>query len=312
MNIVFFGSSSFAVLALNALVRTKHRISCVVTQPDRQKGRGLHLECTAVKAAAQAGGLEVYQPPKINTDEAVNYLSALKPELFIVISYGKILSRRILAVPKIFCVNIHASLLPGYRGAAPVNWAIINAEKTTGISIIKMVEKMDAGEILLQKSTDIADDETIITLQDKLSGIAAELLPVVLGAIENNNYRLTPQDETRVSFAPKLKKEDGLIHWDKSAYQICNLIKGLLLWPGAFTYYKGKLVKIYKARLFCSPEPQSPRSPGQIIEVSKEGIEVAAGKDSLIIQQLQIEGKRVMRADEFIAGHKICPGDRLG
>ena len=312
MNIIFFGSSPFAVPALKALAQTRHRISCVVTQPDRKKGRGLHFEATAVKIAARGFGLMVYQPAKTNTDEAVAFFESFNPDLFIVISYGQILSRGILNIPKIFCLNVHASILPKYRGAAPINWAIINGEKNTGISIIKMIEKMDAGEIIMQKSIDTSVDETIITLQDKLSIMAAELLIGILDSIENNNYQLTPQDGSGVSFAPKLKKGDGLIRWDKPAYQIYNLIRGVVIWPGAFTYYKGKLVKIYKAGVTKSPSHQVTSLPGQIIDVSKEGIAVAAGKDSLIIQELQIEGKRIMRAEEFIAGHRICPGDRLG
>ena len=319
MNIVFFGSSPFAVPALRALAQTRHRISCVVTQPDRKKGRGLHFEATAVKIAARGFGLMVYQPPKTNTDEAMAFFENFNPDLFIVISYGQILSRGILNIPKIFCLNVHASILPKYRGAAPINWAIINGEKNTGISIIKMTEKMDAGEIIMQKSTDTSDNDTIITLEDKLSTMAAELLIGMLDSVENNNYQLAPQDESRVSFAPKLKKGDGLIHWDKPAYQIYNLIRGVVIWPGAFTYYKGKQVKIYKARVSqlsavpCLPAGKGCQlSAGQVVKVDKEGIVVAAGKDSLIIQELQIEGKRIMRAEEFIAGHKVEAGDRLG
>ena len=281
----------------------------MVTQPDRKKGRGLHFEGTAVKIAAGESGLMVYQPPKTNTEEAASFFGSFNPDLFIVISYGQILSRGILNIPRLFCLNVHASILPKYRGAAPINWAIINGEKQTGISIIKMVEKMDAGAIIMQKTTDSSVDETIITLEDKLSTMAAESLIGALDSIENNNYQLTPQDESKVSFAPKLKKGDGLIRWDKSAEHIYNLIRGVVIWPGAFTYYKGKLLKIYKARLSCSPGPQGPRAPGQIIDVSREGIAVATGKDGLIIQELQIEGKRMMRAEEFIAGHKVKAGE---
>jgi len=312
MNIVFFGSSQFAVPPLQALLKAKHDISCVVTQPDRKKGRGLHFEGTAVKAAAEAGGLKVYQPVKINTERARDFLKDLRPRLFIVISYGHILSGKILDIPESLCINVHASLLPRYRGAAPMNWAIINGEKSTGVSVIRMVEKMDAGEIILQKSTDISGDETIITLQDKLSALACRVLIDCLDAIENNNYQLRPQDEGAVSFAPKLKKEDGLIHWDKPACQINSLIRGLMIWPGAFTYYKDKRLKIFKAVVGVSGGHEDSRPPGQIAQVSKEGIEVYTGGDSLIIQELQIEGKRTMRAEEFLAGHKVQAGEVFG
>lgn len=319
MNIVFFGSSQFAVPSLRALLVTKHKISCVVTQPDRKKGRGLHFEGTAVKTVAEEFGIKIYQPQNINTDEATKFFKDLNPDLFIVISYGQILSQEILDIPKIFCLNVHASSLPKYRGAAPINWAIINGEKNTGVTIIKMTDQMDAGWIILQKTIEIKDDDTAITLEDRLSKVAAESLFDSLQSIEDNHYQLTLQDERGVSFAPKLKKEDGLINWNKSAYQIYNLTRGILDWPGAFTYYKGKLLKIYKAKVFqllavpCLPAGRSCQlSAGGVVRVDREGIVVATGKDDLIIEELQMEGKRRMKVAEFISGHKISPGERLG
>ncbi len=312
MNIIFFGSSEFAVPSLRALLVTGHKISCVVTQPDKKKGRGLYFEGTAVKAVAEEFGIDLYQPRDVNTAEAIKFLKSLSADLFIVISYGQILSREILDIPKIFSINIHASVLPQYRGAAPMNWAIIKGEKTTGITIIKMTEKMDAGATIMQKITDITEDDTIITLEDKLSKMAAESLEDCLKRIENNNYKLISQDEDKVSLAPKLKKEDGLINWSKPAQEIHNLIIGVLNWPGAFTYYQGKLLKIYKTRLTRAPDDQTTRAPGQIIQVSKEGIEVGTGEGSLIIEELQIEGKRRMKVEEFIAGHKILLREILG
>jgi len=309
MNIVFFGSSQFAVASLRALLNTRHKILCVVTQPDREKGRGLRLEGTPVKTLTKEAGLEIYQPPKINTPSALNFLSNLNPDLFVVIAYGQILSQGILDIPKIFAINAHASILPKYRGAAPINWAIIKGEKSTGVTIIKMTAKMDAGAVIEKKEIEIMEIDTAKTLEEKLSGLAAQLLIDSLEVIENNSYKLVPQDEGQVSFAPKLKKEDGLINWNNEAKEINNLIRGCLEWPGAFTYYKGKLLKIYKATV--SPLPVSPL-PGEILEISKEGIAVTTGKDSLVIQELQIEGKKRMRAQEFIAGHRIRIGDRLG
>jgi len=315
MNIIFFGSSQFAVPSLKALLTTVHKVSCVVTQPDRKKGRGLHFEGTAIKAAAEESGLEIYQPYKINTGDAIKFLKDLKPDLFIVISYGQILSQEVLAIPKIFCINIHASLLPKCRGAAPINWAIVNGEKDTGITIIKMTEEMDAGPIILQKIININDSDTVVTLQDKLSKVAAELLIDSFRAIENNDYKLTPQDEKKVTFAPKLKKEDGLIYWNKPAYDICNLIRGVYAWPGAFTYYKGKSLKIFTARVGLAHGVSGYpgiRVSGEVLNVSKQGITVATGKDNLIIEELQVEGKRRMLVEEFIAGHRIQAGEILG
>ena len=309
MKIVFFGSSNFAVPSLQALAKTKHSISCVLTQPDKEKGRGLHIEGTAVKAAADTLGLKVYQPEKINTIETVNFLKSLNADLFVVASYGQILSQEVLDTPKIFSINLHASLLPKYRGAAPINWAIINGEQITGVTVIKMERRMDAGPIILQKTIGIAGEDTEATLGDKLSNLASELLLDCLVSIEDKNYKLKPQDETDVSFAPKLKKNDGAIDWNKPAEEINNLIRGCMNWPGAFTYYNGKLLKIYKAEAFKFLSPSVPQPPGGIVQVSKEGIVVATGGDGLMIKELQIESKKRMRVEEFIAGHKICAGE---
>jgi methionyl-tRNA formyltransferase len=312
MNIVFFGSSNFAVPSLKALITKGEKISCVVTQPDRQKGRGLTLESTEIKRVSLEFGLRVYQPQKVNTPEVIEFLRDLSPDLFVVIAYGQILGQEILNIPKIFSINVHGSLLPKYRGAAPINWAIIKGEKTAGITIIKMVREMDAGPIILQQEINISDDDTAVTLGYKLSRKACEILPDVIKNIEIEGYKLIDQDEGKASFAPRLKKEDGLIPWDKPAQDIYNLIRGCFGWPGAFTYYQGKLLKIYKAKVSrLSGYPVTPL-PAEIIKVSKEGIVVATGKDNLIIEELQLEGKRRMKAEEFIAGHKILPKEILG
>lgn len=311
MNIVFFGSSQFAVSSLKALLNTRHKVSCVVTQPDRQKGRGLHLEGTPVKSSAQEADLQIYQPLKINTPEAVKFLKNFNADLFVVVAYGQILSKEILDIPTIFAINAHASVLPKYRGAAPINWALINGEKTTGVTIMKMTEKMDAGAIITFKTIDILDDDTSVSLEDKLSQLAAQLLVNSLESIENNDYKLTSQDEKKASLAPRLKKEDGLIDWKKPAQVIHNLVRGCLLWPGALTYYNGKLLKIYEAKVIGVLGNQGFRPPGEIVVASKEGIVVATGEDNLVIEELQMEGKKRMRVEEFIAGHKICAGQRF-
>jgi methionyl-tRNA formyltransferase len=312
MNIIFFGSSNFAVPSLKALLSGGHRISCVLTQPDRQKGRGLQIAETAVKKIAKDTGLNIYQPQRVNTDEVIKFLKYLSPDLFVVVAYGQILSQEILDIPKIFSINAHASLLPKYRGAAPINWAIINGDNKTGITIIKMIDKMDAGPIILQKTLDINENDTSVTLEEKLSSLAAQLVLDAIKSIENKDYHLTAQDETKVSLAPKLKKEDGQINWGKSGQDICNLIRGMLPWPGAFTYYNGKLLKIYRASVCPFARLPVCPLPGEIIKVSGEGIVVATRRDNLIIKELQIEGKKRMDVKEFIAGHKICVGEILG
>ncbi len=312
MNIVFFGSSNFAVPSLKALKTSGHTISCVVTQPDKKKGRGLSLGATAIKELAREFNLKIYQPENINIPEAIKLLKTLNPDLFIVIAYGQILSQEVLDIPKIFAINVHASILPKYRGAAPINWALIKGEKVTGITVIKMVKKMDAGPVIQQKEVEISNEDTAITLEDKLSHFAAHLLLTTLSSIENSNYNLITQDENKISFAPKLKKEDGRIDWNKPACDIYNLIKGTLGWPGAFTHCQGKLLKIYRAESLKVSKCQSVGSPGEIMEISKEGIVVSCAEGSLIIQELQLEGKRRMTIEEFITGHKINVGKIFG
>ena len=322
MNIIFFGSSKFAVPALEEIINAGYKISCVVTQPDRKKGRGLHMEGTEVKKMAQSNGLKIYQPQRINTSEATGFLKNLSPDLFLVISYGQILSQEILDIPKLLAINAHASLLPKYRGASPVSRSIINGDKQTGVTIMKMAKDMDAGPVILQEKINIEDSDTIYTLEEKLSVLATDLVIEALELIKGNKYKLIPQDDKQVSFAPKLKKEDGLIDWSRPAGDISNLIRGCFSWPGAFTYHKGKMLKIYSAEVtrlqnrevsatggFAYGETSS---PGKVIIVDKHQIIVSAGKDSLIIKELQIEGKRRMTAQEFISGHKIKQGDSLG
>lgn len=312
MDIIFFGSSYFSAPSLEVLIKQGYNVSCVVTQPDSKRGRGFILEGTHIKALAEKTKLKVYQPRDINTAESAVLFKSLNPDLFVVIAYGQILSRRILEIPKILPLNIHASLLPAYRGAAPINWAIINGDKITGVSAIKMTEKMDAGPVVLEKKIDIAPLDTVVTLEGKLSGLAAQLLPDAIRMIENNNYQLIPQDETRVSFAPKLAKKNGLIDWANPAEEIYNKIRGCLGWPGSFTHYGAKLLKMHKVKILGLQDYQQKRIPGEITEVSKAGIVVATGRGAIVIERLQLEGKRIMSAQEFIAGHKICVGDTLG
>jgi methionyl-tRNA formyltransferase len=311
MNIVFFGSSKFAVSSLKALVGSGHNISCVVTQPDRRTGRHLYLRPSAVKEIAAEAELKIYQPENVNAPDSVRFLKAKNPDLFVVIAYGQILSSDILNIPKVFSINVHASLLPKYRGAAPINWAIIRGDKITGVSIIKMTEKMDAGPLITEKEIEICDDDTSIILEEKLSRLAKGLLLETIRVIEKNDYKLILQDESKVTFAPKLKKENGKINWKNSAGDIYNLIRGCVGWPGAFTYYKGRMLKIYKATLSQFASLPVCQLPGEITRVSKDGIVVATAEGNLIIKELQIEGKRIMSAGEFIAGHKIIVGDKL-
>ncbi len=315
MNIVFLGSSGFAVPALSRIISSSHKISCVVTQPDRLKGRGLSPSCTEVKKIAEAHKLLVYQPENINTRESAEFLKRLNPDIFAVVAFGQILSQEILSIPKILCLNLHASLLPKYRGAAPIRRAIIKGETQTGLTIIKMVEKLDAGPIILQKKVDIEDSDDALTLEERLSGIGSDFLRQALDLIQDNKYNLMNQDERKATSAPRLKKQDGLIHWDKSARDIFNLIRGCAGWPGGFTCYQGKILKIHKASFplpACAPGSRLAGQPGEISQISKEGITVATGEGNLLIEQLQIEGKKKSTAQEFVSGYRISVGGILG
>ncbi len=307
MNIIFFGSSEFSLPSLRAISESKHNLLLVVTHPDRKKGRHLLFSSSSVKSFAKERETEVFQP-EILDEYAIKYLEEKNPELFIVSAFGKILNKKILEIPKRFCINIHPSLLPKYRGAAPINWAIINGEKKTGVTIIKMNERMDAGDIILQEPLGIELSDTAITLEDKLSNLAAELLVKVLDLIENDDFLLTPQDESQISFAPKLRKSDGLINWNQSAEDICNRVRGLILWPGAFTYWREKLLKIW---ISCI-EPDKFDEPGKIIKISKEKIIVSCRKRSLGIKELQLESGKRLTVGQFIAGHKMMIGEKLG
>ncbi len=312
MKIIFFGSSHFAVPALEALIKSDDEVSCVVTQPDKKRGRHLHLALTDVKVKAKQAGLEVFQPENINSLAAQEYLKRFLADLFVIVAYGQILSQAILDIPKLFALNLHASLLPKYRGAAPINWAIMRGEETTGLTIMRLTRKMDSGPILMQKKVAIDKGDDSITLEDKLRSLGAKFLLEALREIKNNTYKLTDQDEKKAVFAPKLKKDDGYIDWARPAPEIYNLVRGSLPWPGAFTYYKGKLLKIYRARCLESFKPQGAFRSAEVARVSKDEIIVLAGKGALAIEELQPEGARRLSAKEFISGHKIKTGDVFG
>lgn len=310
MKIIFFGSAHFAVPALEALIKSKHEVVCVVTQPDKKKGRHLQLAGTDVKSTAAAAKLRVFQPENINSKESVKFLKSLNTDLFVIVAYGQIFSQEALDIPKIMPINIHASLLPRYRGAAPINWAIINKDKKSGVTIIYVTLKMDSGPVILQKEIKIEDKDTSISLEEKLRACGAALLLEALKSIDNRDYRLTEQDEDKVIFAPKLQKQDGRIDWNTPAADIHNQVRGVLPWPGAFTNYRGRTLKIFQAvvlPLFPNHKP----APGEIVRADKDEIVVACARGFLSIKELQLEGGRRMPVSEFISGHKISPGEKF-
>ncbi|MEI8176646.1 MAG: methionyl-tRNA formyltransferase [Candidatus Omnitrophota bacterium] len=311
MKIIFFGTSSFAIPSLQRLARSGHQIVMVVTQPDREQGRHLEVKAPPVKEAATALGIEVFQPPKVSAPDALERLRAAGADLFVVVSFGQFLSESALALPRHGAVNLHASLLPKYRGAAPLNWAIINGERVTGVSVFRLEKKMDAGDIILDREVAIEERDTALSLGEKLGAIGAEVLLETVVRIDTGSAMFRKQDSSQVTFAPKLSKADGLIAWDSTAPQLHNRVRGLLPWPSAYTLFKGKILKVLETNpLLCGNHDAV---PGQVVGIEPGiGILVKAGNGCLAIQRLQLEGAKPMGYSEFLRGHKIVVGDRLG
>ena len=306
--IIFMGTPAFAVPSLEALIDAGHEILTVVTQPDRPKGRGREAAPSAVKAAAMARSIPVMTPAGIREASFADSLRSLAPEFIVVVAYGRILPESVLNLPFRGCVNLHASLLPGYRGAAPINWAIINGDKETGVSTMFMDAGLDTGPVLLEKRVAISDDDTTATLGAKLSAIGALLLTETIDGLLEGKIEPKPQDDTKATNAPVLKKEDGKIDWNSGSAEIENLIRGMHPWPGAFTQWKGQL-KIHCAR--AEDGNTAGMRPGTVIDASGATIDVACGRGVLKITELQPENKRRMSAGEFIRGYRIKSGEKF-
>jgi len=312
MKIVFFGSASFAVKSLKALIE-QHEVQAVFTQPDRKKGRHLMLGMTPVKICAQENNIDVYQPENINNKKVIDELRSFGADLFVVISFGQKLSREVLNIPKFYAVNVHASILPRWRGAAPISYAITSGDKYTGITIMKMNEHMDRGDIIMSKSVEIKDDD-MPALTERLAVLGKELLLEAIDKIKKDEVTFTEQDEEKATYARKLTKKDGLINWNEKALLIHNQIRGLMPWPCAYTYYRGTFLKILKSSLNVRKEKKEEQfAPGKIIEICKKrGIIVACSDNPLLIEELQPEGKKPMKAYDFVLGHHVERGDVLG
>lgn len=305
--IVFFGTPEFAVPSLQALVKSGEQVVLAICQPDKPAGRGQQLVPPPVKQVAAELGIPVFQPPTLRTTEAVQKVAEARPDLIVVVGYGKILPRSILALPPNGCLNVHASLLPRYRGAAPIQWALLQGEEETGISIILLTEEMDAGPVLLQRRVLIGVDETYGELQSRLSGLGAECLLEALAGWRAGTLKPEEQDTAHVSFAPLIRKEQGRIRWAEPAERICRQVRAFNPWPGAFCFWGGRLIKIHRAR----PTPGvEAASPGTVIEAGKRLL-VQAGQGAVEILELQMEGRRRMRTHEFLSGHPIEAGTRL-
>lgn len=305
MSIIFFGTPEFAVPSLKALVEAGEDITLVVTQPDRAKGRGHKLLPAPLKVTAKEMGIQVIEPLTLKDDDLILRLSEIRPEFIIVVAYGKILPKRILDIPLRGCINLHASLLPKYRGAAPIQWALINGEEITGITTMLMDEGLDTGPVFLKKELMIDEDDNAESLSRKLSEIGASLLIETVKGIRNGSLRPKPQ-EGEPSFAPPLKKEDGNIDWNKTAREIFNLIRGTYPWPGAHCFIGGEKVRIIKARPL-----NSEGRPGIIEKVTKDELLIGTGKGLLSILELQPSGRSQMSIRAFLQGRRLNQGSAL-
>lgn len=310
MKIVFMGTPDFAVGALEALVKAGHEITAVVTQPDKAKGRSGQLQFPPVKEFAVSHNIPVFQPVRIKTPEAISELKKYPADIFVVAAFGQILSKEILEMPKYGCINIHASLLPKYRGASPIQHVILDGEAMTGVTIMQMDEGLDTGDMLYKKEIPIEDTDTFETLHDKLMVLGGQAVTEALPLLEQGALVPEKQNDEKSCYASLIRKEMGKIDFTKNTGVIDRLIRGMNPWPSAFTFYKGKQMKIWKACPITGNVDAA--QPGTVISVDKDGFEVRTGDGALRILELQLEGKKRMSAHDFLLGVKVQTGDRLG
>jgi methionyl-tRNA formyltransferase len=310
VKLVYCGTPSFAVAPLEALVRAGHDVSLAVTQPDRPKGRGMEMALSLVKHKVLELGLPIAQPEKIkNNDEFRAQLEMLAPDCIVVVGYGRIVPRWMLDLPRYGNINLHASLLPKYRGAAPIQWAIANGERVTGNTTMRIDEGLDTGDILLQRELAIRAEDTSVTLAPRLAAMGAELLVETLAGLAERRLKATPQDDSRATLAPILTREDGRIDFSRDAQTICNRQRGFQPWPGAFTRFRGKQLTLHA----ISPAAAAPALAAGEIDTAGERLLAGCGTGSAIaIDELQLEGKRRVKAREFINGYQPRPGEKLG
>ena len=306
--VVFFGTPEFAVPTLQALLDGPDTVVGVVCQPDKPAGRGQQLQAPPVKRLAERRGIAVAQPVKVKTEALPTLLRSWAPDLAVVAAYGRILPRAVLDLPRFGCINVHASLLPKYRGAAPIQWALLRGEPTTGVTIMRMSEGMDEGDMLLQRATPIAPDETYGTLQPRLAALGAAALMDALAALHAGTLRATPQDSAAATYAPMIRKADGAIDWTLPAAAIACRVRAFNPWPSAFSTYGGRLMKVHRARALAE---STAAAPGTVLGLG-DVIRVATGAGVLGIEELQLEGKRALPAAAFARGGGLAVGERLG
>jgi len=309
MRIIFMGTPDFAVSSLKALLAAGHRIAAVVTQPDKPKGRGKQVQPPPVKVLAQEHHLPVLQPASIKTGDFLQTLQELNPDCIVVVAYGKILPPEILYLPPKGCINVHASILPRYRGSAPIHWSVINGETETGVTTMYMNEGMDTGDMILKKHLPIGPEDNVGIVHDRLAVLGAELLVETIELLEQNQAPRVPQDHREATYAPMLRKEHELLHWDRTAREIHNHVRGMDPWPGAFTTWGNQVLKIWRT----VPLPADTKAqPGTVLEASSAGLLVQTGQGQVLITELQLQGSRRMGAGQFLRGKPVKPGTVLG
>ncbi len=309
LRLVFVGTPEFAVPALQALLESEDTVVGVVCQPDKPAGRRLGLHAPPVKNCAHVHSVPVFQPQQIRTPEAREHLRGWRPDLIVVAAYGKILPKTILDLPPLGCINIHASLLPKYRGAAPMQWAIAQGETHSGVTIMQVSEELDAGDMLLQKSVALKSDETGGSLHDTLAALGAQALVEAMTLFRRGKLVATPQDHAAATYAPLLKKEDGEIDWSRRAASIERRVRAFHPWPSSYTWMGNKRLKILAVRLSTV---DASVAPGTIIDRHDNGLAVATGQGSLLLDRVQLEGKKPLPIAPFLVGHNLKPGDHLG
>jgi len=311
MRIVFMGTPDFAVPCLEALVANGYQVVAVVSQPDRPKGRKGELAAPPVKEAALRLGLPVLQPEKVRAEDALAEIATYQPDLLITAAYGQILPKKLLDMPPMGCINVHASLLPRWRGGAPIHRAIIEGDKESGVTIMRMVQALDAGDMISQVVVPIAEDDTAATLFTKLSAHGAVLLLETLPKMQSGDFTETPQDEALVTFAPNLSRDDERIDWHQSARRVYDQVRGLNSWPVAFTHLHHNVMKIWQARI--QEETSAPTAePGTVLDVTADAIVVQCGTGTVALTEVQPSGKKRMAVADYVRGGKVAPGDRFG
>jgi len=300
---IFMGTPEFACPTLQTLIQRGECLAAVVTQPDRPKGRGQRLLPPPVKELACAHDIPVLQPAKVRDPAFIETIRAMKPDVIVVVAFGQILPKALLDIPPQGCINVHASLLPRYRGAAPLNWCIINGEQETGVTTMLMDPGLDTGPMLLAASTPIDENEDIVSLHDRMSAMGAALLAETLDGLKRGDVTPRQQDDSSTCYAPMMKKEDGLINWYREPRTIHNQVRGMAVWPGAYTFVNGLLLKIFRTRV-----GDGAGLPGAVLRAGQGEIEVACLNGSIFIEELQLAGKKRLEAASFLAGYPLAPG----